>query len=113
MADMDQLANIKPTGFQQIKLFFNSRKCGKTFTRFEYLNHFKNTDLKVTYLDSIRCYLVNAGYLKTVKAGLYEKTKILSKDLTYNKLQDEAYPHSIDKRKQTRMLGAKYRNQYR
>ncbi len=89
-------------GFQTIKKFFNSKKSNKIFTRTEYFSALLNSNLRDSYLDTIRCYLVNAKYLKAEELGVYRKLKKIPDDLTLTKLQDEAYPYSIKQRRENR-----------
>jgi hypothetical protein len=97
------------TGFQTIKNFFNSKVSNKIFTRAEYFQALKKSKLKDSYLDTVRCYFVNAGYLLDEEPGVYRKLKKIPSNLTLTKLQDEAYPDTIQKRNETRRLASQYR----
>ena len=80
------------SGFKTILNFFNSKVSNKIFTRAEYFTALKNAKLKDSYKDTVRCYLVNAGYLKDIEPGVYRKLKKIPQDLTLTRLQVEAYP---------------------
>ncbi len=84
------------SGFQVIKTFFNSKKSNKIFTRNEYFAHveFLAPRIKESYMDTVRCYLENAGYLKNEEPGVYRKMKKIPEDLTLTGLQREAYPNA-------------------
>src|SRR5688572_3806491 len=84
----------KPTlsGFETIVNFFNSKVSNKIFTRNEYFMATQHLRLKDSYKDTVRCYLVNAGYLKDIEPGVYRKLKKIPDSLTLTKLQREAYP---------------------
>lgn len=102
------------SAFKEIVQFFNSKKSNKVFTRAEYLmfSTYKcSYVVKDSYLDTVRCYLQNAGYLSNTEDGVYRKLKPIPKDMTLTKLQDEAYPHTIEKRKKNRQLASKFRYQ--
>lgn len=102
------------SAFREIINFFNSKKSNKVFTRAEYLSFIKfQTKLVVapSYLDTVRCYLQNAGYLSNTEDGVYRKLKPIPKDITLTKLQDEAYPKTIKKRQEYRKLASKFRYQ--
>lgn len=95
------------SGFQTIVKFFNSKKSNKIFTRAEYFTALKKAGLKDSYKDTVRCYLVNAGYLKDIEAGVYRKLKPIPKDLTISRLEREAYPNAKRfKKKPQRKVGA-------
>lgn len=87
----------KVSGFQQIIKFFNSKKSNKIFTRAEYFQAMKRLRMKDSYKDTIRCYLLNAGYLRDIEPGVYRKLKKIPDGLTTNKLLDEAYPKSAER----------------
>ena len=95
-------------GYKTIKKFFNSKNCNKIFTRAEYFMALKSCKIRDTYMDTVRCYLVNAGYLKDEEPGVYRKLKKIPDDLTLTKLQDEAYPYSIKSRKEQRRTGRRH-----
>lgn len=80
------------SGFKTIKRFFNSKKSNKIFTRAEYFTAMKPAGLKDSYKDTVRCYLVNAGYLKDIEPGVYRKLKKIPDDISLTKLLAEAYP---------------------
>ena len=90
------------SGFRTIIGFFNSKKSNKIFTRNEYFTAVQKAKLKDSYKDTTRRYLTAAGYLKDIEPGVYRKLRPIPKDLTISKLQDEAYPQSVEKRKATR-----------
>lgn len=97
------------SGFKTILKFFNSKKSNKVFTRNEYFMALKNEGLQDSYKDTVRCYLQNAGYLSDEEPGVYRKMKPIPQDLTLTRLQDEAYPKTINKRKENRRLASQYR----
>lgn len=80
------------SGFKLITKFFNSKKSNKVFTRAEYFTAVKKAGLKESYRDTLRCYLVRAGYLNNEEPGLYRKMKPIPATLTYTQLYKEAYP---------------------
>lgn len=82
------------SGFKAIKEFFNSKKSKKIFTRAEYFMATKDLNLKDSYKDTVRCYLVNAGYLIDEEPGVYRKLKKIPESLSLAGLQKEAYPNS-------------------
>lgn len=83
---------MKPSGFTTIKAFFNSKKSNKIFTRAEYFMALKDQGLMDSYKDTVRCYLVNAGYLFDEEPGVYRKLKKIPPELSLNALKREAYP---------------------
>lgn len=102
------------SAFREILCFFNSKKSNKVFTRAEYFNFMRFQSsyvIKDSYLDTVRCYLQNAGYLSNTENGVYRKLKPIPLGLTLTKLQDEAYPKTIKKRAESRKLANKYRSQ--
>lgn len=80
------------TGFQRILRFFNSKRSNKVFTRAEYFMALKNAGLRHSTMDTVRCYLQNAGYLSDDEKGVYRKLRPIPQDLTYTTLYREAYP---------------------
>jgi hypothetical protein len=82
------------SGFKTIIKFFNSKVSNKIFTRNEYFMALKNEGLKDSYKDTVRCYLVNAGYLLDEEPGVYRKLKKIPEGLTLTGLQREAYPNA-------------------
>lgn len=80
--------------FCEIVRYFNTKNANKIFTRREYFTamDYRDPRTKETYLDTVRCYLVRAGYLETVQAGVYRKRKKIPQNLTITALQREAYP---------------------
>lgn len=82
------------SGFKKVVKFFNSKKCNKIFTRAEYFQALKTEKLADTYKDTVRCYLLEAGYIKTEEAGVYRKIKKIPDDMTISKLEREAYPNA-------------------
>lgn len=87
------------SGFKTIIKFFNSKKSNKIFTRNEYFMALKKHNLKDSYKDTVRCYLVNAGYLVDEEPGVYRKLKKIPENITLTKLQEEAYPKTSEQPK--------------
>lgn len=79
------------SGFKKILAFFNSKKSNKVFTRAEYFMAFRKAGLKLSTLETVRCYLQNAKYLNDEEPGVYRKLRPIPQDLTYTKLYKEAY----------------------
>jgi hypothetical protein len=82
------------SGFKKIIDFFNLKKSNKIFTRNEYFMALRNSDLKDSYKDTVRCYLVRAGYLGNEEAGVYRKLKKIPYEMTISRLEREAYPNA-------------------
>lgn len=94
------------TTFKYILAFFNSKNSNKLFTRAEYILWMRNMARghRQSYLDTVRCYLVRAGYLNDEEPGVYRKLKKIPDGITLTKLQDEAYPQSKSRRTELRRL---------
>lgn len=78
-------------GYQTILKFFNSKVSNKIFTRAEYFTAMKSVKIKDSYKDTVRCYLVRAGYLKDIEPGVYRKLKKIPEGLSMDQLLHEAY----------------------
>lgn len=81
------------SGLKKILAFFNSKKSNKVFTRAEYFMALKKAGIRNSTMDTVRCYLQNAGYLSDDEPGVYRKLKPIPQSLTYTKLYREAYPY--------------------
>lgn len=90
---------MKTSTLQIILEFFNSKKSNKIFTRAEYFMFMGKyaPRAQASYLDTTRCYLVNAGYLIDEEPGVYRKLKPIPKGLNSTQLKQEAYPKKTKK----------------
>jgi hypothetical protein len=78
------------TNFEEFRNYVASFKKGDMLTRHEIMA--KKFGGMVT-IDNYRNWFTKAGYLRWVRAGLYELVKTPSTDLTSRTLRKEAYPH--------------------
>lgn len=83
------------TAWSKVKTFFNSKRCGKLFTRAEYQ---KELNIPTSHrngpnsYDTMALYLVRAGFLAKPEPGVYRKQKIIPKDLSITRCYKLAYP---------------------
>lgn len=82
--------------FKELINLINSKISESEITRKE-IKDFLNYGSMAT-IDSYRCQLTNAGYLKTISPGNYKIIKEIPCDLTINKLLYEAYGISTIKK---------------
>jgi len=98
------MSNTENKLWNQFKIILNSLDPGKEITRQEFItilaaeglltpySHNKNSYGTKT-LDSYRNYLTQAGFLKTVKRGIYQRTElVLEEDTTIGEVLKLAYP---------------------
>lgn len=81
------------TTWEITKELISHKKIGEIITRRELVkkvySDMKNIPMT---LDGYRKELCHAGYLKSVRAGVFEKLKDIEEDLTTVELRKKAYP---------------------
>jgi len=76
------------TTWQHVKNYFNAHNCKSYFLRRDYIF---SSNASVNVLDTYRCYLQKAGYLRKVDIGLYQKIKKIPYNLSVKQVTNEAY----------------------
>lgn len=88
---IEQRPSIK-TLWEQVKEFFN-RDIGDLFTRQELLMYLRENGHRrnISSVDTYRNYLHKAGYLETLRRGVYKLVKEIPVDLSVQDVRSEAY----------------------
>jgi len=71
--------------WRRVITFFRCFGIGEPITRKEYMERLKES--RYTLLDEYRALLEKAGYVKTVKPGVYAVVKVPNVELVYRQLR--------------------------